>query len=63
MHDPREPHFIAFKRILRYVRRTMDHGLQLYVSPLRGLIAYYDVDWAGSPSTRRFTFGYYVFIS
>ncbi|XP_023736852.1 uncharacterized mitochondrial protein AtMg00810-like [Lactuca sativa] len=27
MHDPREPHFSSLKRILRYVRGTMDHGL------------------------------------
>ncbi|GKC06883.1 ribonuclease H-like domain-containing protein [Tanacetum coccineum] len=29
MHDPREPHFAALKRILRYVRGNMDFGLQL----------------------------------
>ncbi|GKA42415.1 ribonuclease H-like domain-containing protein [Tanacetum coccineum] len=32
MHDPREPHFAALKRILRYVRGTIDFGLQLYAS-------------------------------
>ncbi|GJU36598.1 ribonuclease H-like domain-containing protein [Tanacetum coccineum] len=32
MHDPRDPHFIALKRILRYVRGTLDYGLQLHVS-------------------------------
>nr|GEY53195.1 ribonuclease H-like domain-containing protein [Tanacetum cinerariifolium] len=32
MHDPREPHFAAIKRILRYVRGTVDFGLQLYAS-------------------------------
>ncbi|GKF88832.1 ribonuclease H-like domain-containing protein, partial [Tanacetum coccineum] len=32
MHDPRDPHFTALKRILRYVRGTIDHGLQLHVS-------------------------------
>ncbi|GJT48790.1 putative reverse transcriptase domain-containing protein [Tanacetum coccineum] len=31
MHDPRGPHFHALKRILRYVRGTLDHGLQLHV--------------------------------
>ncbi|GKD96259.1 ribonuclease H-like domain-containing protein, partial [Tanacetum coccineum] len=31
MHDPREPHFAALKHILRYVRGTIDFGLQLYV--------------------------------
>ncbi|GKC02550.1 ribonuclease H-like domain-containing protein [Tanacetum coccineum] len=32
MHDPRDPHFTALKRILRYVRGTLDYGLQLHVS-------------------------------
>ncbi|GJR65702.1 ribonuclease H-like domain-containing protein [Tanacetum coccineum] len=32
MHDPRDPHFTALKRILRYVRGTLDYGLQLHVT-------------------------------
>ncbi|GJR05838.1 ribonuclease H-like domain-containing protein [Tanacetum coccineum] len=32
MHDPREPHLAAFKRVLRYVRAILDFGLQLYAS-------------------------------
>nr|GEV91601.1 ribonuclease H-like domain-containing protein [Tanacetum cinerariifolium] len=32
MHDPREPHFAALKRILRYVHGTLDFGLHLYAS-------------------------------
>lgn len=38
MHDPQEPHFSALKRILRYIRGTLHHGLQMYVSPSCGLI-------------------------
>ncbi|GJY87609.1 ribonuclease H-like domain-containing protein [Tanacetum coccineum] len=52
MHDSREPHFAALKRILRYVRGTMDFGLQLYVSATTSLVGYTDADWAGCPSTR-----------
>jgi hypothetical protein len=29
MHDPREQHLVAIKRILRYVKGTLPHGLQL----------------------------------
>jgi hypothetical protein len=29
MHDPREPHLVALKRILRYVRGTLHLGLLL----------------------------------
>nr|GEZ24876.1 hypothetical protein [Tanacetum cinerariifolium] len=51
MHDPREPHFAALKRILRYVMGTVDFGLQLYVSATTSLVGYTDADWAGCPST------------
>ncbi|GJQ98919.1 ribonuclease H-like domain-containing protein [Tanacetum coccineum] len=47
MHDPREPHFFALKRILRYVHGTLTSGLQLYSSTTSSLVAYSDADWAG----------------
>ncbi|GKB05903.1 ribonuclease H-like domain-containing protein [Tanacetum coccineum] len=62
MHDPREPHFSALKRILRYVRGTMDYGLQLFSSSATDLVAYSDADWAGCPTTQRSTSGYCVFL-
>ncbi|GJS16697.1 RNA-directed DNA polymerase [Tanacetum coccineum] len=62
MHDPREPLFSALKRILRYVRGTLDYGLQLYSSST-SLVAYSDANWAGCPTNRRSTSGYYVYLS
>ncbi|GKA56349.1 ribonuclease H-like domain-containing protein [Tanacetum coccineum] len=62
MHDPRKPHLVALKRILWYVRGTLDHGLQLHVSTTTQLTAYTDADWAGCPVTRRSTSGYCVFL-
>ncbi|GKB40903.1 ribonuclease H-like domain-containing protein [Tanacetum coccineum] len=62
MHDPREPHFLALKRILRYVRGTLDYGLQIFSSSTIDLVAYSDADWAGCPTTRRSTLGYCVFL-
>nr|GEX12202.1 ribonuclease H-like domain-containing protein [Tanacetum cinerariifolium] len=62
MHDPREPHFLALKRILRYVRGTLSYGLQLYSSTTSTLVAYSDADWADCPTTRRSTSGYCVFL-
>ncbi|GJR27508.1 ribonuclease H-like domain-containing protein [Tanacetum coccineum] len=62
MHDPREPHQTALKRILRYVRSTLDYGLQLFSASPLSLIGYSDVDWAGCPTTRRSTSGYCVFL-
>nr|GEX24726.1 ribonuclease H-like domain-containing protein [Tanacetum cinerariifolium]GEX39637.1 ribonuclease H-like domain-containing protein [Tanacetum cinerariifolium] len=46
MHDHREPHLAALKRILRYVRSTFDYGLQLYLSSTSSLVTYSDADWA-----------------
>ncbi|GJU25725.1 ribonuclease H-like domain-containing protein [Tanacetum coccineum] len=62
MHDPREPHFYALKRILRYVRDTLDYGLRLFSSSTTDLVAYSDADWADYPTTRRSTSGYCVFL-
>ncbi|GJT66121.1 ribonuclease H-like domain-containing protein [Tanacetum coccineum] len=62
MHDPREPHLFALKRILRYVQGTLHYGLQLFSSSTTDLFAYSDADWAGCPTTRRSISGYCVFL-
>ncbi|GKB10604.1 ribonuclease H-like domain-containing protein [Tanacetum coccineum] len=62
MHDPREPHLAALKRVLRYICGTLDFRLQLYASITGSLVAYTDADWAGFPTTRRSTSGYCVFL-
>ena len=49
MHAPREPHLNLVKRILHYVRGTLDLGLQLHSTPATSLTAYSDADWAGCP--------------
>ncbi|GJV78719.1 ribonuclease H-like domain-containing protein [Tanacetum coccineum] len=62
MHDPREPHLNAMKRVLRYLRGITDLGLQLFRSTTSQLIAYSDADWAGCPATRQSTSGYCIFL-
>uniref|UniRef100_A0A1J3JIQ3 Putative mitochondrial protein n=1 Tax=Noccaea caerulescens TaxID=107243 RepID=A0A1J3JIQ3_NOCCA len=62
MHDPREPHFNALKRILRYLKATITQGLHLTRSTTTSITAYTDADWAGCPTTRRSTSGYCVFL-
>jgi hypothetical protein len=62
MHAPREPHLTALKRILRYLRDSLDYGLLLRPSPTSELVVYTDADWAGCPDTRRSTSGYAVFL-
>jgi hypothetical protein len=62
MHDPREPHLAALKRILRYIRGTLHLGLHLRSSTQDDLVVYSDADWAGCPDTRKSTSGYDVFL-
>ena len=62
MHDSRDAHMHDFKRIIRYLQGTLDHGLHLYPSSTSTLISYTDADWGGCPDTRRSTSGYCVFL-
>lgn len=62
MHDPRQQHLTALRRIIRYIQGTKGYGLQLYRSTIDTLIAYSDADWAGCPDTRRSTSGYCVYL-
>jgi hypothetical protein len=62
MHDPREPHLSALKRILRYLQGTLDLGLHLHRTSPVDLTVYTDADWAGCPDTRKSTSGYAVFL-
>ena len=63
MHAPCEPHFVALKRILRYLQGTLSHGLYLYPSSPTELTAYTNADLGGCPETRRSTSGYCVFLN
>ncbi|XP_066364959.1 uncharacterized mitochondrial protein AtMg00810-like [Miscanthus floridulus] len=62
MHDPRAPYMALLKCILRYVRGTTSHGLQLHASSDLSVTAYLDVDWAGYPDTQRSTLGFCVYL-
>lgn len=50
----------TLKRILRYVKGTISHGLTLSKSPHMSLIAH--ADWGGYPYTHHSTSGYCVFL-
>jgi hypothetical protein len=62
MHTPREPHLTALKRILRYLRGSLDYGLLLRPFSTTDLVVYIDADWVGCPDTRRSTSDYVVFL-
>jgi hypothetical protein len=51
MHDPREPHLALIKRILRYVKGTLDAGLHLGTGGVSSITTYSNADWAGCPDS------------
>lgn len=62
MHHPRTSHVQAVKRIYRYVKGTIEHGLSFHSSTDYILTAFSDSDWAGSLDGRRSTMGSCIFL-
>ncbi|CAN6705605.1 unnamed protein product [Malus baccata var. baccata] len=61
MQSPMVAHFTAVKRILRYLKGTISHGIGYSRGSLQ-LKAFSDADWAGDPNDRRSTTGLVVFL-
>ncbi|XP_043717696.1 secreted RxLR effector protein 161-like [Telopea speciosissima] len=55
--NPKESHVAAVKRIFRYLRETMEHGLWYLRGSDFTLTAYSHGDWAGSVDDRKSTSG------
>jgi hypothetical protein len=64
MHSPTTSHWTAAKRVLRYLKGSLNHGLHFTASSTGSLHlqAFCDSDWAGSPDDRRSTSGYGVYL-
>uniref|UniRef100_A0A6N2KS64 Integrase catalytic domain-containing protein n=1 Tax=Salix viminalis TaxID=40686 RepID=A0A6N2KS64_SALVM len=62
MHKPTEFHWQAVKRLLRYLKGTITHGLFLTRSASASLSAFSDSDWAGNPDDRTSTSAYILFL-
>ena len=62
MHKPGVLHLQAVKRILRYLRGTLDSVLRLLSRSFLSLYAFSDDDWAGCPDTHRSTNGSCVYL-
>lgn len=62
MQKPLETHWKAIKRILRYLKGTIDFGLTLKASQHLNIIGYSYAGWASDPDDRRSTSGYCVYI-
>jgi histone deacetylase 1/2 len=62
LHEPRDTHWAAVKRILRYVKLTGNHGLRIKHVADTLLSAFSDADWPGNSDDRRSTGGYALFL-
>eukprot|EP00253_Pinus_taeda_P024491 PITA_24491 len=58
MQNPHESHWKAAKRILRYVRGTVQFGIHYSAEASPLLVGFTYSDWAGDPDDRKSTAGY-----
>lgn len=61
MHSPKYSHFVAVKRILRYIKGCLHEGLHFVPGSLQ-LAAFTDADWVGDYLDRRSTSGYCLYL-
>ncbi|KAM1936926.1 hypothetical protein ACFX15_014142 [Malus domestica] len=62
METPKESHWLAAKRILRYIRGTLNYGLFYNFGEDAKLFGYSDSDWGGDQDERKSTTGYVFFL-
>ncbi|KAL0649156.1 hypothetical protein Bca4012_091847 [Brassica carinata] len=62
MEHPTTTHFKAAKRILRYIKGTINFGLYYSISEDYRLIGYSDSDWGGDVDDRKSISGFVFFI-
>ncbi|KAL5812625.1 hypothetical protein ACOSQ3_027575 [Xanthoceras sorbifolium] len=62
MENPTTTHFKAAKRILRYIKGTIDFGLFYSISNDYKLVGYSDSDWGGDIDDRKSTSGFVFFM-
>lgn len=58
MSKPSQTHFGVAKRVLRYIKGTINHGIYFAGGVGSNLIGYSDSDWAGSVDDMKSTSGY-----
>jgi len=62
MHKPTTLHLQHLKRILRYLKNTINHGILLQPTTTHNLTAYSDADWGGNADDRTFTSAVIIFL-
>lgn len=58
MQTPRKPHLDAIRKVLRYIKTTINYGIVSKREPMCKLSGFCDADYAGDLNTRRSTTGY-----
>ena len=61
--DPRKSHWIAVKRVLRYLNATKHLGILYTGSGNLEITGFSDADWGGCPATRKSTSGFVFLIA
>jgi hypothetical protein len=56
--NPSKEHFTAIKRVLRYLKTTIDYGITYYSNSTSYITGYTDSDFAGDIATAKSTSGY-----
>ena len=62
LQSPCDSHWDVVIRILRYIKSTPRQGVLYENRDHTQVVGYTDADWSGSPTNRRSTSEYYVFI-
>ena len=62
MHKPTSDHWLALKRLLRYLCGTLDKGITIFRDSPLSLHAFSDADWAGDKDDYISTMGHVVFL-
>ena len=62
MQEPRNEHWEAALRVVRYLKGTSGQGILLSADSDLSLQGWYDSDWAACPLTRRSITGWLVFL-
>ncbi|XP_020266632.1 uncharacterized protein LOC109842134 [Asparagus officinalis] len=62
METPNESHWLAAKRILRYIKGTLNLGLFYAYDENAQLVGYSDSDWGGDQDERKSTTGYVFYL-
>ncbi len=61
--SPKEHHWIALKRVLRYIKGTQTYGIMYNGSKLKSIAGYSDADWGGCKASRKSTSGNVFLVS